>query len=99
MRRADNWQNNGFVGDVNSQQIRCFQSGLAGSKTYTVAAGSSITYNVAPNAYHPGPMSFYLAKAPNGTDISTWPGTGPVFFKIQHEQPNFGQQLTWPSNG
>src|SRR4051812_44281109 len=26
VRRADNWQDNGFVGNVNSDQIRCFQA-------------------------------------------------------------------------
>jgi hypothetical protein len=100
VRRADNWQNNGFVGDVNSQQIRCFQSSHAPAQgVYNVSAGSSVTYYAAPNVYHPGPMQFYMARVPDGQDINSWRGDGAVWFKVYHEQPNFGSQLTWPNNG
>ncbi|KAK4118116.1 lytic polysaccharide monooxygenase [Parathielavia appendiculata] len=100
VRRADNWQNNGFVGDVNSAQIRCFQSSPAAAPaTLNVTAGSSVTYYVNPSAYHPGPMQFYLARVPDGQNINSWNGDGAVWFKVYHEQPNFGSQLTWPSNG
>ncbi|KAK3386887.1 glycoside hydrolase [Podospora didyma] len=100
VRKADNWQSNGFVGSVTSEQIRCFQSTTAGaSAVLNVTAGSSVTYGVSPNAYHPGPMQFYLARVPDGQDVKTWKGDGAVWFKIAHEQPNFGAQLTWPSNG
>lgn len=100
VRRADNWQNNGFVDNVNSNQIRCFQSSHSPAQsTLSVAAGTTITYGAAPNVYHPGPMQFYLARVPDGQDINSWTGEGAVWFKIQHEQPQFGQQLTWASNG
>lgn len=100
VRQADNYQSNGFVGDVSTPQMRCFQTaGSASKATYTVAAGSAVTYNAAPNVYHPGPMAFYLAKVPAGETIDTFDGAGEVWFKIYHEQPNFGAQLTWPSNG
>ena len=100
VRKADNWQNNGFVGDVNSAQIRCFQSSpAAASATYNVTAGGSVTYYANPNVYHPGPMQFYLARVPDGQNINSWNGDGAVWFKVYHEQPNFGAQLTWPSNG
>ncbi|KAK1761514.1 glycosyl hydrolase family 61-domain-containing protein [Echria macrotheca] len=100
VRKADNWQNNGFVGSVGSEQIRCFQANSAGApSTIEVAAGGTVTYSAAPNVYHPGPMSFYLARVPDGESVNTWKGDGAVWFKIYQEQPNFGQQLTWPSNG
>lgn len=100
VRRADNWQNNGFVGSVTSPQIRCFQSTPAAApETLSVAAGSSVTYSVSPNIYHPGPMQFYLARVPDGQNINSWNGDGAVWFKVSQEQPNFGSQLTWPSNG
>lgn len=100
VRRADNWQNNGFVGNVNSDEIRCFQATHQGAPgTLTVAAGSTVTYGAAPNVYHPGPMAFYMARVPDGESVSSWKGEGAVWFKIYHEQPQFGQQLTWPSNG
>ena len=100
VRKADNWQDNGFAGDVNSQQIRCFQSSFsAAPATLSVAAGSSVTYSANPNIYHPGPMQFYLARVPDGQNINSWQGDGAVWFKVYHEQPTFGAQLTWPSNG
>jgi len=100
VRKADNWQNNGFVGDVNSAQIRCFQSTPAAAPSvYTVAAGSTLTYYASPSVYHPGPMQFYLARVPDGQDVKSWNGDGAVWFKVYQEQPNFGSQLTWPSTG
>ena len=42
-------------------------------------------------------MSFYLAKVPAGQSAKTFTGDGNVWFKIWHEQPTFGSQLTWPS--
>ncbi|KAM7199711.1 Glycoside hydrolase [Naviculisporaceae sp. PSN 640] len=100
VRRADNWQNNGFVENINSDQIRCFQRSHAGApNSLQVAAGSSVSYAANPNVYHPGPMAFYMARAPDGVDIKDWKGEGAVWFKIYHEQPGFGQQLTWSSNG
>ncbi|KAK3684155.1 glycoside hydrolase [Podospora appendiculata] len=100
VRKADNFRDNGFVGNVASEQIRCFQSTLTGAQaTLNVTAGSSVTYGASPSIYHPGPMQFYLARVPDGQDVSTWKGDGAVWFKVYHEQPNFGAQLTWPSNG
>lgn len=100
VRKADNWQDNGFVGNVNSDQIRCFQSNhQAAQSTLSVAAGSSVVYNAAPSVYHPGPMAFYMARVSDGESIGSWKGEGAVWFKIYHEQPSFGGQLTWSSNG
>ncbi|KAK3372932.1 glycoside hydrolase [Lasiosphaeria ovina] len=100
VRKADNWQSNGFVGNVASEQIRCFQSSSAAAQaTFNATAGSTVTYGAAPNVYHPGPMQFYLARVPDGETVNTWKGDGAVWFKIYQEQPNFGGQLTWPSTG
>jgi len=96
VRQAKNWQNNGFVGDVTSSDIRCNQLS-AGKSTTTVAAGGKVTVNVNPSAYHPGPFQSYLAKVPDGADINTWDPTGAVWFRIYAEQPKFGSQLTWLS--
>jgi Auxiliary Activity family 9 (formerly GH61) len=83
-----------------SDQIRCFQKASAPAQaTLNVTAGSSVSYGSAPVVYHPGPMSFYLAKVPDGATLDTWKGEGSVWFKIYEEQPVFGQQLTWKSNG
>jgi hypothetical protein len=96
VRQAKNWQDNGFVGDVTSNDIRCNQLS-SGKQTLSVAAGSTVKVNVNPNAYHPGPFQSYLAKVPEGADINTWNPTGAVWFRIYAEQPKFGSQLTWKS--
>ncbi|KAI6368840.1 hypothetical protein MCOR25_004583 [Pyricularia grisea] len=99
VRKTVSWQDNGFVASVTSPQIRCNQLNLnqGGSATATVAAGSKVGFNVAPSIYHPGPLAFYLAKVPAGQTAASWDGSGQEWFKIYHEQPNFGSQLTWPS--
>lgn len=42
-----------------------------------------------------------MAKAPTGQDISTWDGSGQVWFKIYTEPPSStaSNQLAWASNG
>lgn len=98
VRRADNYQSNGFVGNVGSEQMRCFQSNHQGAQaTLKVAAGSTVPYHASQGVYHPGPMAFYMARVPDGQSVSSWKGEGAVWFKIYHEQPGFGQQLTWGS--
>jgi hypothetical protein len=96
VRQAKNWQDNGFVGDVTSNDIRCNQLN-SGKQTLSVAAGSTVTVKVNPSAYHPGPFQSYLAKVPEGADINTWNPTDAVWFRIYAEQPKFGSQLTWKS--
>ncbi|KAK4166283.1 glycoside hydrolase [Cladorrhinum sp. PSN259] len=100
VRRADNFQSNGFVENIQGPQIRCFQKSFAPAQsTLNVTAGSSVTYYANQGVFHPGPMQFYLARVPDGQSINSWAGDGAVWFKIYGEQPNFGSQLTWSSNG
>lgn len=100
VRRADNYQSNGFVADVSSAQIRCFQSSpAAASASLNVTAGSTVTYYANQGIFHPGPMSFHLARVPDGQSVSSWNGDGAVWFKVYHEQPSFGSSLTWSSSG
>lgn len=73
VRRADNWQSNGFVDSITGPQIRCFQRSTAGaSASLNVTAGGTVTYNASPNVYHPGPMQFYLARVPDGQSVNSW---------------------------
>ena len=55
----------------------------------TVAAGSSFGMMSEPAPYHPGPMQWYMAKAPEGTDVKTWDGSGKVWFKVASQGPTF----------
>jgi hypothetical protein len=86
---------------VTDEGIRCYElsPGTAAPATATVAAGTSVGFTVAPDIYHPGPLSFYMARAPSGETAATMTGAGSVWFKIWEDHPGgFGTQaLTWPS--
>lgn len=55
VRKAKNWQNNGFVSDVTSSDIRCNQLS-AGTASVSVAAGDNLTVTANNDFYHPGPF-------------------------------------------
>ena len=99
VRTTTNFQSNGPVTDVNSDQIRCYERnpGTGASGTYTVAAGSSIAYNAKASISHPGPMAFYIAKVPAGQTAASWDGKGQVWSKIYQDMPKLGGSMTWPT--
>ncbi|KAK3939100.1 glycoside hydrolase, family 61 [Diplogelasinospora grovesii] len=99
VRKTVDWQDNGPVTDVTSQNIRCNElaPGTASATTLNVTAGATVGFAANPDVYHPGPAQLYLAKVPAGQTAATWDGSGQVWFKIYAEQPTFGSQLTWPS--
>jgi hypothetical protein len=103
VRQTKNYQDNHGVSDVNSQDIRCFQN-RAGSSTATVAAGDKLGFVAMSAVTHFGPVSFYMARVPNGKDINTWDGAGNVWFKVGEISavPSGGGGLTsgeatWPA--
>ncbi|KAF2233359.1 lytic polysaccharide monooxygenase [Viridothelium virens] len=83
----------GPVTDVTSLDIRCNVGGTTtkiGTNTTTVNAGDTLGFTVEPTSsglYHPGPLIVYMAKAPSGTDVATWDGSGSVWFKIFEAGP------------
>ena len=83
----------GPVQDVTSLDIRCNVGGTTtkiGINTTTVNAGDTLGFTVEPASsglYHPGPVNIYMAKAPLGTNIATWDGSGSVWFKIFEAGP------------
>lgn len=88
VRRTANWQSNGPVQDVNSQAIRCYEAGgRSSAQTLNVQAGSSITWQSAPNIFHPGPLSGWMAKVPSGQTAASWDGSGANWFKVYQEMP------------
>ncbi|KAG8859927.1 hypothetical protein FRB91_005797 [Serendipita sp. 411] len=67
--------------------------------TLTVAAGSTATFSVYTSIGHPGPLLWYMAKAPSGT-VNGWDGSGNVWFKIGQTGATFsGGAMSWPSSG
>ena len=101
VRQAANFQSNGPVTNVNSNDIRCFQlrqGGGGSTSNYPIKAGSSLTYQSNQAIFHPGPLSAYMAKVPSGQTAASWDGSGAVWFKIYQEQAQSqGGQLSWAS--
>src|SRR5690606_33210824 len=100
---TDNRHHNGPVTNVLDPTIRCYTSdGSVGSrtKTFSVAAGSSVGFTSSPAIFHPGPLSVYMAKAPSGTSASDFKGDGNVWFKIWEDKPTITSGgISWPNDG
>lgn len=102
VRKTTNYQSNGPVTDVSSSQMTCYQlaPGNEGAKTVTVKAGDTMAYVATSSVSHPGPLSFWMAKAPSGQTADQMTGEGPVWFKISQDYPTItSQSITWPSMG
>ncbi|GAB1318428.1 cellulase [Madurella fahalii] len=103
VRQTKNYQGNFGVTDVNSPDIRCFQM-RSGTSTATVAAGDKLGFVAMSAVTHFGPVSFYMARVPDGRDINTWDGAGNVWFKVAEisavPSPGGGLtsgEATWPA--
>ncbi|PVF98303.1 hypothetical protein CPB86DRAFT_362987 [Serendipita vermifera] len=99
IRVPDNQYSNGPVTNVQSTDIRCNLGAAARTTgTLTVAAGSTATFSVYTSISHPGPLLFYMAKAPS--NVNGWDGSGNVWFKIAQTGATFsGGTMNWPSSG
>jgi hypothetical protein len=87
---------------VSDSQIRCYEisPGSNGAGTKSVNAGDTVGFRVDGGIQHPGPLQFYMAKAPAGQTAETFNGDGAVWFKIDEEHPTVTSAgLTWSSNG
>ena len=66
----------------------------------SVKAGDTVGFRVDGNVTHPGPLQFYMAKAPEGETAKTFQGDGDVWFKIFNDDPNFTESWPWwPNEG
>ncbi|KAJ6576004.1 glycosyl hydrolase family 61-domain-containing protein [Mycena vulgaris] len=105
VRETNNWQNLNPLTDVTSADVRCYSSQESGTaSTMSVAAGSTVGFTVdgnPSNLYHDGVVNVYMAKAPAGTDVANWDGSGSVWFKI-YQIPavtDGGTTITFPATG
>lgn len=99
VRQTKNFQSNGPVTDVTSKDMRCYQMKDA-ADVLDVTAGSSVAYHAKASISHPGPMSAYIAKVPEGQDVKTWDPEGKVWSKIYGDMPNLSAGgMSWPSQG
>ncbi|ERT01158.1 uncharacterized protein SPSK_07884 [Sporothrix schenckii 1099-18] len=101
VRMTANHYSNGPVTDVSSEAIRCYQltpGGGGSTSTSAVKAGGTVTWSANPNIYHPGALSAYMAKVPEGKTLANWDGSGSVWFKVYQDMPSGGGgQMNWPS--
>jgi len=101
VRQTNNYNSNAPVTDVTSADFRCYNSDFPTllATTATVAAGATIGIAANGPVYHPGVINVYLAKAPTGTDVSTWDGSGSVWFKIYQISAvtDGGSTITFPA--
>jgi len=105
IRQTNNWQDLNPMTDVTSTDVRCYTSGESGTaSTTTIAAGSTVGFTVSgnpSNLYHPGVLNVYMAKAPAGTDVASWDGSGTGWFKIYQISAvtDGGTTITFPATG
>lgn len=100
VRETTNKYSHGPVENVNDAQIRCYEAtpGSNGAGTKNVNAGDTVGFRVDPGIQHPGPLQFYMAKAPSGQTAETFNGDGAVWFKIYEETPTVTETgLVWSS--
>ncbi|KAL1837758.1 hypothetical protein VTJ49DRAFT_3422 [Mycothermus thermophilus] len=101
VRQTTNFQSNGPVTDVNSDQIRCYERfpGQGAPSIYNVTAGQTLSYNAKASISHPGPMAVYIAQVPAGYTAANWDGKGAVWSKIYQDQARIAGSISWPNNG
>jgi hypothetical protein len=101
IRKTNNYWTHNPVQDVSSADIRCYTSETgASANTTNVAAGSTLGFKIDPGVQHPGVLNVYMAKAPSGTDVANWDGSGSVWFKIYQigAKTDGGSTITWPTD-
>jgi hypothetical protein len=99
IRETKNYQDDHGVTDVNSVDLRCFQLKSGGSAaTATLAAGGTLGFIADQGIDHPGPVQFYMAKAPDGKTIDSWDGSGSVWFKVAYLGDTItSKEVQWPT--
>ncbi|KAF9444846.1 lytic polysaccharide monooxygenase [Macrolepiota fuliginosa MF-IS2] len=98
VRMTNNHFDQSPVTDVSSIDFRCYTSATnATATTIDVAAGSQLGIAADDYIYHPGVVNVYMAKAPG--DVSTWDGSGTVWFKVYQitAVTDGGTSISWPS--
>jgi len=102
MTKTTNSRDNNGASDVNSADIRCF-GGRTAKAVAAVTAGTELGFVAPTGIMHFGPASFYMARVPDGTDITTWDPTAAVWFKagsisaVQTGGALTGDERTWPA--
>lgn len=103
VRLADNHYSNAPVTDITLPTLRCYQATMnaTGVGVSTVPAGATVGFTSNPATYHPGPLSFYMARVPDGQTFDTFDGGDEaVWFKISEDAAIItSSSITWPNTG
>ncbi|KAH6620049.1 glycoside hydrolase [Boeremia exigua] len=101
IRTPANYLTKAPITDLTSPLLRCNEltPGTPAPTTRDVTPGTPLTFKVDPYITHPGPLQFYLARAPPGVPASAWDGAGRVWFKIATEPARIDSMggLSWAS--
>ncbi|KAF7300872.1 Lytic polysaccharide monooxygenase [Mycena kentingensis (nom. inval.)] len=100
VRKPNNWQDFNPVIDLSTLDVRCDNTQKLGvASTVSVAAGSTVGFTVNPPIFHQGVLNVYMAKAPAGTDVASWDGSGQVWFKVFQisATTDGGTSINWPA--
>jgi len=100
VRQTNNYQTNNPVTDVTSADFRCYDSATnPTATTLNINAGDSLGFDCPITIYHPGVVNIYMAKAPTGTNVTSWAGDGAVWFKVYQISAvtNGGTSITFPA--
>jgi hypothetical protein len=89
--------------DVNVKDMRCGgeEPFPSNASVAAVTAGSTVGFFAEGTVGHPGPLQFYMAQVPTGQEVSSWEGSGKVWFKIAADKPAVDAKtgLKFPSQG
>jgi hypothetical protein len=86
VRMTSNHYSSAPIDDPMSPAIRCYEDPSARKAGIaTISAGSTLGFKASNTMGHPGPVLWYMAKAPSGQDLTNWKGEGNVWFKIAHK--------------
>jgi hypothetical protein len=102
IRINNNHWSHSSVQDVTSNDMRCGGEMIfpTNASIKAVSAGNTVGFSVEGGLGHPGPLQFYMAQAPAGQNLSSWNGTGQVWFKIAGDPPKVNASgLSWPQQG
>ncbi|ROW07487.1 hypothetical protein VPNG_07084 [Cytospora leucostoma] len=82
VRQTNN--SNSPITDITSTNLRCNSGGdlaatMAKTSTYTVAPGDNVGFTIDVSISHPGPLSIWMSKAPEGTAANQYDGSGDWF--------------------
>jgi hypothetical protein len=91
-----NTNNNSPVTDLSSKDLRCNVGGASGASTTvaSIAAGGAFSFVTDQPAYHYGPISIFMSKAPGS--VQDYAGDGSWFKTLDWGPTGSSSNVVWP---